>query len=90
MSKVRYPELLDITLNVLVRADHGAEITPELIDRALSATSTFPGGPESFETVRANLTRANFLDDEGRLNTLADRYGDMWRRHLAKKATGDT
>ena len=85
MSKVRYPELLDITLNVLVRADHGAEITPELVDRALSATSIFSPGPQSFETVRANLTRAHMLDEDNRLNDLADKYGDMWRRHLAKQ-----
>lgn len=89
MSKVRYPELLDITLNVLVRADHGAEITPELVDRALSATSLFPPGPQSFETVRANLTRAHFIDEEGRLTLLADKYADMWRRHLAKAVTGE-
>jgi hypothetical protein len=89
MSKVRYPELLDITLNVLIRADHGEKITPELVDRALSATSRFAPGPESFEIVRANLDRVHFIDDHGELTPVADRYADMWRRHLAKQAKGD-
>jgi len=86
MSKVRYPELLDITLNVLVRADHGERVTPEMVHRTLSATASFPPGPESFETVRANLDKAHFIDEDGHLTALADKYADMWRRHLANEA----
>ena len=89
MSKVRYPEILAITLNVLIRAEHGEKITPEFVDRALSATSQFAPGPQSFEIVRANLDKTHFIDDQGELTQLADKYADMWRRHLAKVATGE-
>lgn len=89
MKQDRYPSILAITLNVLIRAEHGEKITPELVDRALSATSQFAPGPQSFEIVRANLDRMHFIDDQGELTALADKYADMWRRHLAKLARGE-
>ncbi len=85
MTAARYPAILDISLNVLIRAEPGEKVTPELVARALSATSNFPVTPESFETVRADLDQAHLIDDEGFLSPLADRYADMWRRFLAQK-----
>ena len=86
MTRTRYPFIQDITLAVLIRSEPDEALTPELVNRALSATSNFAPGPESFETVRADLDQANLLDDKGRLTTLANRYADMWRQFLAKNA----
>ena len=85
MTRTRYPDILDISLAVLIRSDPSEILTPELVTRALSATSNFPATPESFAIVRADLDKAHLIDDEGRLSTLADKYADMWRRLLAQK-----
>ncbi len=84
MSNTRYPAILDLSLAVLIRAEPGEAVTPELVTRALSAT-THPTTPETFEIVRADLDKANLLDDDGHLTMLADRFGSMWRRFLARK-----
>jgi hypothetical protein len=86
MIRTRYPFIQDISLAVLIRSEPSEVLTPELVSRALSATSNFAPGPESFETVRADLDKAHLLDEEGRLSVLANRYADMWRRFLAKSA----
>lgn len=85
MTRTRYPFILDISLPVLIRSEPGEQVTPELVTRALSATSNFPATPESFEIVKADLDKAHLIDDEGRLSTLADKYADMWRRFLAQR-----
>jgi hypothetical protein len=85
-QRTRYPAILDISLAVLIRAEEGAQITPELVARALAATLNHPATPESFEIVRADLDQAHLLDDEGRLTTLADRFAGFWRKFLAQRA----
>ena len=85
-TKTRYPAILDATAAVLIRAEPSEKFTPELVTRALSASASFPLYPSSFETIRADLDRAHFLDDEGHLNPLANRYGEFLRRWLAKGA----
>jgi hypothetical protein len=55
MTVSRYPGITDQSLAVLIRADPGEPLTPQLVARALSATSIFVGGTDSFEAVRADL-----------------------------------
>ena len=85
MTRTRYPAISDISLAVLIRADAGEKLTPELVTRALSVSTQFLPTPESFETVRADLDNAHLLDDDGHLTPLADNFARMWLKFLAQR-----
>jgi hypothetical protein len=89
MTLTRYPAIdLDLTLKVLLAADPSSLVTPATVDAALAGRPDFTLTAESFETVRADLSRAHMIDEDDRLTPLADNYVAMWKRFLAKKPPG--
>ncbi len=85
-TSTRYPAILDASAAVLIRAEPNEKVTPELVARALCFSATFPLMASSFEMIRADLDKANLLDDDGCLTPVANRYGEFLRRWLAKGA----
>jgi hypothetical protein len=82
----RFPAILGISLNILIRAEPGERLTPEPVTRALSATA-FPAMPEIFATIRADLDKAHMLNTDGRLTPIAEKYAMFWRQSLARQVS---
>ena len=85
MSRARYPDITEESAAVLIRAEPGEKVSPELVTRALSASSQYKLEPESFARIRADFDRVHFIDDEGHLSPLADKYGHFLRQWLARQ-----
>lgn len=85
MKKAQYPDILDASAAVLVRAEPGEALTPELVTRALANNSIMAMAETPYDVIRADLDRVHFIDETGKLTPVADRYGEFLRRWLATR-----
>ncbi len=77
MTTERYPNLSLASLRVILAAEPGAAVTPELVARATGCAG-------DFAAVVRDLNRAHMLDDSGELTPLADSYARICRLQLVR------
>jgi hypothetical protein len=79
MTTEFYPNLSLASLRVILAAEPGAAVTPELVAGAT-------GSAGDFAAVVEDLNRAHMLDESGELTPLADSYARIWRLHVKQQS----
>ena len=77
MTTSHYPGLAPDSLRVILTAEPGAKVTPELVAKAT-------GDASRHAAVMADLNRVHMVDDSDELTPLANNYVRIFRRTLDK------
>jgi hypothetical protein len=77
MTTFHYPGLAPASLRVILTAEPGAQVTPELV-------ASVTGDAADFAAVMADLNRVHMVDENDELTPLADRYAGMCRRAIGR------